>query len=63
MTGGIIAGTMSAGAMTGGAITVITIAEATASGPLATRIQAPTRHSGTNTTIDEVKIHVSTQDL
>jgi protein CpxP len=42
MTGGIIAGTMSAGATTGGAITVITIAEATASGPLATRIQAPT---------------------
>jgi hypothetical protein len=32
MTGGIIAGTMSAGAMTGGAITVITIADATASG-------------------------------
>jgi hypothetical protein len=32
MTGGIIAGTMSAGAMTGGTITVTTIADATASG-------------------------------
>jgi len=31
MTGGIIAGTMSAGAMTDGAITVIIIADATAS--------------------------------
>jgi periplasmic protein CpxP/Spy len=45
MTGGIIGGTMSAGGMTGRTITVITIADATASGSLAIRIQAPTRRS------------------